>query len=268
MKRLHLCSVTLAICLLATVSQASQTLQIVGESFPPFKYEEAGKNKGIDIDVAAHIFTKLGIEHEIKVLPWKRCWLMLQHGQADVGLSVSNQQERHNYVYFPKTAVWEANFVAFARKDLMEEMTISSLQDIKHHSLRVGIVNGNSYYPSFWDTFPSPEAALQKYHPQLEAVTTAEQNFLKLAARRIDIFIIPDLIGIHLRRMTNLESELGYFPSVLFSKPYPNAFSKNSTYSSAKFPNILSLVEAYDLELAEFKKSAAFQAILDRYLIQ
>jgi len=52
---------------------------------------------------------------------------------------------------------------------------------------------------------------------------------------------------------------------VLFSKPYPNVFSKASTFKSKKYPNIKALMNAYDKELAKFKKTKEFKAIFDKY---
>lgn len=35
---------------------------IVGEEFPPFKFEENNKIVGIDVEVARHIFDRMGVE--------------------------------------------------------------------------------------------------------------------------------------------------------------------------------------------------------------
>ena len=221
---------------------------------------------GIDVDVAKHIFEKPGVDYEFKILPWKRCWYMLQEGEGDVGMAVSYQPERALSVYYPKYAVWDAQFVAFTHKDTKAKLTIQSLDDIKNNNLKVGIVNGDSYYPGFWQVFPSPDAASGKYHPQLEAVTRAEQNFKKLAAKRIDVFLIPDTIGLYMINNLGLSDQITSHDHVLFSKPYPNVFSKKSSFKNDRYADIVTLMEAYDQELSSFKATPEYQAIFRKYL--
>ena len=166
---------------------AHENLVIVGEEFPPYKYIDRGVVTGIDIEVAEHIFSRLGIRTEFNICPWNRCWYKLENGRADVGLSVSNQMDRSESVYFPETAVWTASFVAFTNKSVKKKYQINSLDDIVKNNLKVGVVNGNSYFPAFWEVFPAPRNG-QKYHPQLDPATTAAQNSKNLQQKEL-IFI-------------------------------------------------------------------------------
>ncbi len=227
----------------------SDRLVIIGESYPPYLFSLNGKVTGIDADVADHVFTKLGIDHEIRIYPWKRCWNMLADGEADAGVAVSNQQNRSEFVYFPVNAVWTADFKAFTLNTTKERYRIESLEDIRDNRLKLGIVNGNSYYPGFWKIFSSPFRSKGMYYPQPEPVTTAEQNFRKLAAGRIDIFIIPETVGLYILKSLGLRSDISSYDTVFFSKSYPNVFSRKSGFSASTFPSIYELAGAYDSEL-------------------
>ena len=78
---------TVLLISLASEIYADEKLVIVGESWPPYYYVDEGKISGIDVDVAGHILSKLGVEYEFRIYPWKRCWHMLVYGKADVGIS-------------------------------------------------------------------------------------------------------------------------------------------------------------------------------------
>jgi ABC-type amino acid transport substrate-binding protein len=234
------------------IDAQARPLVIVAEEYPPATMEDGGKVGGIDIEVAKAIFDRLGVPYEIKVMPWARSWELLKKGLADVGLHVSYTDDRAQYVHWPKNSVWRADFVFFTNKQTKKAFDFSSYDDVKRAPVMVGVTNANSYYPSFWDAFPSPDRLQQHYYPQLEAANDAPTNMRKLEANHIQLFPAPQIVGNYLiqeLRLTNVT----HYDWLLFSKPYPNAFSDKSDYRDAKYPNIHALMEAYDAELARIK---------------
>ncbi len=254
------------ILLVSSEIYADEKLIIVGESWPPYYYVDEGKISGIDVDVAGQIFSKLGVKHEFRIYPWKRCWHMLVYGKADVGISVSDQPDRSRYVYYPENEVWNADYAAFAKRKTIREYEINSLNDIKNKKLKVGIVDGNSYYPGFWEVFESPGHMAGKYNPLLDSATTVEQNFRKLEAGRIDIFIIPETVGLYLLKKLGLKSSISNYRKIIFSKSYPNVFSKKSGFENRNYKDITELMGAYDEELEIFKKTDEFKFIFEKYI--
>jgi ABC-type amino acid transport substrate-binding protein len=253
--------------LLACTCTASDTLLVVGEAFPPFKFLKDGHPVGIDIDVDRVIFERLGVKYEFQVLPWTRCWEYLKQGDADVGMSVSNThdpEDRSLYVRYPKNAVWTSRFVFFTNRDTQKQYAVNGFDDAKKSGLRVGIVNGNSYSPVFWTAFPWKDAVAKVPNDQLEVATTMEMNLRKLDAGRIGLYPIDRIIGTYTSNLLNLKN-ITHYDSVLFSKPYPNVFSKKSKFQNDHYPNIQSLMRAYDVELEELKKSPKYTEIFMRY---
>jgi ABC-type amino acid transport substrate-binding protein len=243
----------------------ARPLQIVAEEYAPATFEEKAGPAGIDVDVAKAVFDKLGVAYEIRLVPWERAWAMLRTGEADVGLHVSYSEDRSRDLFWPKTAVWQADFVFFTNDATKAVYDFKTYDQVKQASVRIGITNGNSYYPSFWEAFPSPDRANQHYYPQLEAGNDPKTNMRKTALNRIQLVPLPKIVGIYTMKSLHL-TNLTYYDWVLFSKPYPNAFSQHSTFHNARYANIQALMQAYDLELAKLKNNAhAYQKLFDPY---
>ena len=256
-----------ALCatLLMPTLAGARPVVIVAELYPPATFMKGGEAAGIDVDIVRTILDRLGVQYEIRLLPWARSWAMLQTGAADIGLHVSYNDERSRFVTWPKNWVWRADFVFMTNQATKAAYDIRSYDDVRRSGLAVGIVNGDSYHQTFWDAFPSPRRGEQKYDPQLEAAVDAATNLKKLAVNHIQLFPTPLLVGNYMTRNGEYEGVTRY-DWVLFSKPYPSAFSRLSTYSDAKYPNIQALMQAYDAELEKLKsRPAEYLKFFQRY---
>lgn len=258
------CLLFLAIfCLTTNLVQAEdKKLLIVGEGFPPFEFtDESGNVVGIDIDIAKHIFAKLGVNCTFQIHPWARVWQMIQDGKADACLSTSKKPEREAYLYYPQEDMWKSEFVFFVRKENKKE-TFNGYEDAKKLNLKIGIIRGNSYHDSFWNAFPYQDAEKKVLNAQLDEAVDMEINLKKLAARgRTDLYIVDRIVGLHGLKKLGLQDEVTYYDTVLFSKGYPMPFAKNSSY-----PDIQALCDKFSRELAEMKRSGEYDKILQKWL--
>jgi len=253
--------------LLIHIGVEARPLLIVAEEYPPTTMEEDGKAVGIDVEIAKAVFDHLSVAYEIKVIPWARSWELLKKGLVDVGLHVSYTDDRAQYVHWPKNSVWRADFVFFTNKQTKKAFDFKNYDEVKRAPVVIGITNANSYYPSFWDAFPSPDRLQQRYYPQLEAANDAPTNMKKLEANHIQLFPAPQIVGNYLIQELHL-TNITQYDWLLFSKPYPNAFSDKSNYHDAKYPNILALMEAYDAELGRMKNNEhEYQKFFQRYQV-
>lgn len=244
---------------------ASDTVNVVGEEFVPYKYVEGGKVKGIDADIAHYLLDQLGVKHNIKIEPWERTWSALSTGNADIGLAVSNKLDRAQSVYFTENSVWVSHFVFFTNEQTKKKYNIQSFDDVKKHNLKIGIINGNSYSENFWEAFPAPDRKAQQYHPLIEGASTLELNLRKLSANRIQLVPISVTSGWFTMKKYNIPN-VTYYDWVMFSKPYPTVFSKKSKFKNARFNNIEELMMAYDHALGELKRDEVkFQSFFDKY---
>lgn len=237
----------LAVC--ATIALASEKkLLVVAEEFAPFEFVQNGKVVGIDIDIAKHIFKKLGIEAEFKILPWKRAWKMAEDGSADLILTTSRKDKRKEFLYYPKENMWSSEFLFFVNTKKKKE-NFKSYEDAK--GLKVGVILGNSYHDSFWDAKLKTEEAVN-----------IEINLKKLAAGRIDLFIIDKTVGMYTAKLLGLQNKIEpYNDFIAFSKGYPAPFIKNS-----KYPNIEEISKKFESELINMKKSGEYKKIIDKWL--
>jgi polar amino acid transport system substrate-binding protein len=238
--------------LMHTADAQTRPIIIVAENYAPATFIENNQITGFDVDIARAVFDHLGVSYKFELVPWPRAAYMLRNGQADVGLHVSHTDERAEYLHWPKTSVWDADFVFMTTKDIKSKYDIKSYDDTRRYGLSIGITQNNAYYPSFWDAYPSPNRDNQEYNRQLDPASDAATNLRKLAAGRIQLFPFPLLLGKYMASMMKL-TNITYFDWILFSKPYANAFSVASTYSSKNYPDIDALMHAYDLELARLK---------------
>lgn len=263
MKKIALFLSILVMVSFSTFVYAGDTIIIAGEEQPPFIFQENNVITGIDVDVAAAIFEKLGVKYSVQLLPWLRCWNNLVTGEVDVGVAVSKKAEREEFVYYPENFVWESKFVFFTNKVTKDKFVINSYEDIKKNNLRIGIINGNSYNDGFWQAFPFKDKDKKVYNDSLEPVNNIELNLKKLENNRINIYPADKTVGLYTIKKLGLK--LTYYDYVPFSKPYPNVFSKASKFKSDKYKNITEVMKAYDAELANFKKTQQYKDIFKKY---
>lgn len=252
--------IAVMICFASTAT-ASQKLQVVAESWPPFEFEDPEKGViGIDVDIATHIFNKMNIDFEIHILTWTRAWRKIQEGEADAALSVSRKAKREPFLYYPQQNMWVSEYVFFVHKD-KKRNNFGGYEDAKRLNLRIGVVPGNSYNEAFWKTFPYIDKDGKKLHHQLDSANSMELNLKKLAKGRIDLYIVDKTIGLYAIKQLKLQDILTYYPQPLFSKGYPMPFAKNSTY-----PDIKKIAERFEAELLLLKESGKYDEIFDKWL--
>ncbi len=248
-------------------AQAGNKFLVVGEEFAPFEFIQDGKVVGIDIDIASHIFKKMNIDAEFKILPWARAWAMVEDGKADAVLTTSRKKKREPYVWYPKENMWISEFVFFVRKDKTQD-DFNGYEDAVKQKLKVGIIRGNSYHQSFWAAFPYSDGSTtfqgeesKILNSQLDEAANLKFNLKKLEKGRIAIFPADKVYGAYTVKLLGLQDELTYYDSVLYSKPYPMPFVKNSTY-----PNIKQVADQFEKELIQLKESGEYNNFFDKWL--
>ncbi|MBF0118774.1 MAG: amino acid ABC transporter substrate-binding protein [Desulfobacterales bacterium] len=245
----------------ANVLAAEKKIIVVAEEWPPFEFlDQDKKPTGIDVDIASEILKKLNIDFEVKILPWARAWEMLQKGEADASFSTSKKAEREEFLYYPNESMWVSEVVFFVKKD-KKLPEFKGYEDAKKNNLKIGVIRGNSYNDAFWQAFPYADTEKKKINAQLDEAVDMETNIKKLAAGRIDLYIVDKTVGLYGVKKLNLQNEITYYETVLYSKNYPMPFAKKSSY-----PNIKEVGEKFEKELIELKKSGKYDEIRKKWL--
>ncbi len=83
-----------------SLTARSETLRLVTEAWAPYVYDENGLATGLDYEITREVLRRLGVELELQFLPWKRCLVALEQGQADGVLDIFHLPERESQMLF------------------------------------------------------------------------------------------------------------------------------------------------------------------------
>ncbi len=242
----------LVVCILAFMGLAvsavhAEKLLIVGEEYAPFEFTVDGNPVGIDVDLVGAIMQKLGVDYEIRILPWDKAWKMIEDGEAEATLSTSRKEKREPYVWYPAEDMWVSEFVFFVRAD-RKKAGFSGYADAG--GLKVGTVKGNSYNEAFWNAKLTTVESL-----------TLPESFQKLDRGEVDLVITDKTLGKYTLIMHPAAHPIDYYNVTLFSKGYPMPFAKKSDY-----PGLKKIADDFEKELAKMKKSGEYDKILLKWL--
>lgn|GEM_PF-1678894 len=250
-------------CIAAQVAHAHgshETLNICSAPLPPYVYLKQGQPAGIEVDVAHAVFDPMGVPLKIDIAPFARCQLEIETGQADLVFTYSPTPAREAIAYFPKTAVWHISYVFFTNAATKAQYDIRGLEDARKSGLTIGVVRSASYHDEFWKVFPRRDTEVNDgYDPALIAAADTQENFHQLALNHIQLF--PQDLSAGQWAAKAAGQTPVWYDTVLFSKEYPSAFSKASTFSNARYADIVALMKEYDLRLEAFKKTAQYRTL-------
>ncbi|NBA96645.1 ABC transporter substrate-binding protein [Pseudomonas sp. R5(2019)] len=231
----------LFVCLSATAQ--AEKLRIVTEPWAPYVYLEDGKPKGIDYEVTALVFERLGIEVEWQFLPWRRCLAMLETGQADGVLDIFRTAQREDQLYYPSEPLSDVEFALFQANDRPHR--VDRLEDLR--GLTVGTSPGYTYSQAF------RESTLFKREP----APTHEANFGKLERGRIDLLITDRRVGRLAIKTLGLEGRISELPIVMSREKQYLAVRRNVGMDL--------LAQRFAAELKRFKREPAYATLNARY---
>lgn len=221
----------------------AERLRIVTDPWAPYAYEEDGQPKGIDYEVTAEVFKRLGIEVDWQFMPWRRCMLMVDQGLADGVLDIFQTTLRSSQLFYPNEPLSEVEFVLFQAND--RPHAVNSLDDLR--GLTVGTSAGYDYGQAF----------LESPLFRREAAPTQEANFGKLQRGRIDLVITDRRVGRHVLAQLGLEQQVSELPLVIDRQRQYLAVRRNAGMDL--------LAQRFAAELRRFKQEPAYAELHARY---
>lgn len=234
-----------ALCLLLlSLSIHGQTLRIVSEAWPPYVHEENGVLRGLDYEAANIVLQRLGVEATWQLLPWKRCLLALEQGQADAILDIFHTPEREATIIFPSEPMSRIELVLFYNK--ARPYPFKTLNDLQ--GLKVGTSAGYWYADKAFRESPLFTR---------EPAPSHEANFGKLLRERVDLVINDRLGGRYLLAQLGMEQQLDAHSTVI---------SRDNLYLGIRRnAGLDNLAERFARELKRFKREPAYAALLKAY---
>lgn len=222
---------------------STEPLQIVTDIWAPYIYRDDGSAAGFDFEVMDAVLQRMGIEYELKILPWKRCIYLIENREADAILDISMNDNRLENMIFPEESISSSESVLFYRKGASYRFT--GLNDLDN--LIIGTILGYEYNREF----------LEAENFKKEPVTSLEQNIGKLLLGRIDMFLSNRSVGLFTIMNRGKSSEITYLPEPVSGGLNYLAFSKKESNEK--------LAKAFSEELRRFKSTAEYRTILARY---
>jgi polar amino acid transport system substrate-binding protein len=176
------------------------TIKVCGNSaYPPVSWVNADeKIDGVNVAVIRMLLEPLGVKVDARQNSnWRRCLKEAELGNVDMlsGFKTSKRQQFLTYLDAP--VIRESIYLYYPIEHPLVFTDWKSLA-----SLRVGSLMGDSFGNKV-------DAALHEY-PNLELVSTQDQNLLKLADNRLDVVPMGKLSGqLDVQRL-GLEGKIGH----------------------------------------------------------
>ncbi|MBU0970114.1 MAG: transporter substrate-binding domain-containing protein [Proteobacteria bacterium] len=231
-------------CMACMVSSAyGESFSIMTEEYPPFNYTDNGKLTGLSSDVMAEVVKRLGIPDNTKVLPWSRAYALIQSKSGMILFSMTRTEQRESLFKWVGP-VASNQWVFFAKKG--SGIQINSLEDAKKVN-KIG-----TYKDDAAELF-----LIEQGFTNTESVVDDLSNVKKLAAGRIDLWIVGHLQGLY--KAKTVAGDTSAFEKVFDVKDTQLfiAFSKDTADE---------VIAKWQAELDKMKVDGTYDAILKKYM--
>ncbi|MGY4491138.1 substrate-binding periplasmic protein [Pseudomonas sp. TE3610] len=220
-----------------------EKLRIVTDPWAPYAFERNGQGAGIDYEVTAKVFERLGVDIQWQFLPWKRCLAMLDQGEADGVLDIFRTPERESTLLYPDEPLSEVQFVLF--QAAAKPHDVATLADLQ--GLTIGTSAGYNYGDAF----------MQASEFRRESAGTQEANFGKLIRHRVDLIITDLRVGDFTLQAMGLEGKVSALPLVISRQRQYLAVRRGAGMDQ--------LALRFSIELRRFKREPEYAQLVERY---
>ncbi len=247
----HLCRCFIFLLIFSGTLSAAYARDFIVLAIPqaPFKYEENGQIKGIDVDVLRLVMKRLGLTLKVKLIDADTRLLQeAKMGRADMLLLFSKKKSRMSYLTYPEQSYIDLTWNFFIRSEDKTKITYESFADLK--GLIVGATKSNAYTPEFW------AAGLN-----LLTVPFNRLQLKMLLGKRTDIVALNTINTLYEEKNSGVLEKITYLPKALKTKPYYNVFAKASTH-----PDMAYLQKNYSVIIQDLKQDGVIERIFQKYL--
>jgi polar amino acid transport system substrate-binding protein len=92
-------------------------LHVVYTQWEPYTYQKNEKDSGFEIETVKAVAEKMGLLSKFEQLPWKRCLLAMENGQADALVSALKTPERETFLYYPDEFISLSKTIFLPKKE-------------------------------------------------------------------------------------------------------------------------------------------------------
>ena len=233
----------LGISFLLPISAFAENVVFATSEWEPYVISENGKPSGLDVEIVQELCKRLGLEPDIRILPWKRALVYMETGRADAIFAARHTEERARFLYYPSEPLNIERTVILALKG--SGIRITKPDDLKGKA--VGVVLGYVYGPEFDNC-----QGIKK-----DAARDDKQLILKLIKKRHPLAASSDEVTAkYLCKQAGAEAEVVY---VLNETPSYIAFSKKRGEKGR------AMAEKFSQMLRKLKEEGVIQKIESKY---
>jgi polar amino acid transport system substrate-binding protein len=219
--------------------------------YPPFTEGELGgpPTEGITLRIINEIFSRLGIETEIELMPWKRVLKSVETGQSDGVTLLMYTPEREKYLLYTEV-LFESHDLIYYNTELMENFQWWGYEDLQGYI--IGLVSRYTYGENF-------HRMAENLHLSIEIVDSSETNLKLLYLGRIDL-AIENEATVHALIHVNPEwrEKIRASSKPLNTYPYYMAISRRSPAAD--------ILPEINRTINEMKKDGTMERILKSFI--
>lgn len=219
----------------------------VPEDFAPFYFKNSkGEFEGASIEVAHHVFNKLGYKTQITQFSSMKFMLReLETGRQSVSINLTATEERQRVAKFTS----EPHIYEYQNFIVRTDSPFTYNGQLDHISqFRFGPIFGWTYGPKFDDS-----QKLNKIY-----VNNSPEQLRKLLSGRFDVAINNPQFFLNLARTMNVSSAFKVINPSIYVLPVTMAVSH-------KYPKKEMLVEQINKEVKKLKSTEKYESILKKY---
>ena len=238
-------------------AQDRMSINLATEDWAPFSFMDKTKHKisGLSTEIIEATFNKMGVKvSSNKIMPWARTQELGFEGRYDAVYTASINDERREYMYFPKEPVITSKWVLFATKKNKDRLNFNGYGSLK--GKKFCLIAGYNYPKIFKDYIIK--------NSKITIVSKEDLNIAKLIHGRCDYMpaILETTLDItkHNKSLKALNAydKVFYFTKPLSVSRFYIMFSKKNVSKD--------FVDRFSKELKDFKKTSQYKHILNKYL--
>ncbi|CAN7428645.1 transporter substrate-binding domain-containing protein [Pseudoduganella sp. LjRoot289] len=245
-----------AFCLALLLLQAApafgtdRVLRVCSLHLAPQTMQSAdGSPTGYAVEILQHVARKLQWSIRIDYMPWARVVSETRAGRCDMAMTVLQFKDYAEFMLFPHESILDQKNVLVVRRGSKIRYDGNLEQFMRQHS--IGLYVDKRVNDKFERLRAAPWA-------RVDTAPSAVLNTKKLLFRRFDAIIENDLSVIFEMRKLGQLDDIEILSPPLSVTPAYIVFSQT--------PESKARSRKYDEALANFKKTARFKALTNRYL--
>lgn len=220
---------------------AAQEFQILTEELHPYSYTENGKVTGMSVEIVRAVLKKIKHPDTIKIYSWSRAYNLTLQNKGYILFSTTRLDSREKLFKWVGPLA-EDKTVFFAKKG--SGVIIKSIEDAK----KAGSIG--TYKDDIAEIYLK-----ERGFTNLESVLDDTLNVKKLAAGRIQLWPMNELVALYTAREAGLEQQIERV-YLLYTNYFYMAFSKDTPDDE---------IASWQRALDEVKDEGDYDKILNKY---